>query len=168
MLDHLWLDALILALAAFVRFFVAAPVRVKGRSMLPAFRDGSVVLMLHARRFRRGDVVICHYPNRYRGKRIRLRQNFIKRVVGLPGEVIEIVEGEVRVGGHALHEPYLDEAHTRFRRSMPPRQLGADEYFVLGDNRDASNDSRRVGPLPRKLLVGRVAATLWRGRGSRK
>ncbi len=148
-----------------LRCFVLSFARIRGRSMMPTLRDGDWVFVWRLpylwRRPKRFDVVICHYPER-RVKRLPfLPQPFVKRVVGLPGETLEVVEGVLHVDGQALSENFLDPARTRFFRNRPPVTLGPDEYFVLGDNRDASNDSRRVGPLKRRALRGRVVCTLW-------
>jgi signal peptidase I len=85
----------------------------------------------------------------------------VKRVIGLPGETIEVVDGKVRVGGVALHEPYLT-APTGYELS--PVRLGPDEFFMLGDSRNSSLDSHVWGPLGRRELIGRVDYRVWPGR----
>ena len=90
-----------------------------------------------------------------------LPQAFVKRVIGLPGDTIEFIDGIVHINGEALDEPYLDPARCRIQRTRPPLVLGPDEYFVMGDNRDRSNDSRSVGPLRRSAIRGRVVCLLW-------
>ena len=91
-----------------------------------------------------------------------LPQAFVKRVIALPGDTLEWSEGVLLLNGEPLKEPYLDPARCRSLRTRPPRTLGPDEYYVLGDNRDASNDSRSVGPLRRRDIRGRVVAVLFR------
>lgn len=154
-----------LALAVILRLTVVEIARVKGSSMLPTLRTGEWLLVsrLDYRLGQpgRGDVVICHYPGRYMDRWKLIRQAFVKRVIGLPGETIGITDGVVHIGGEPLSEPYLDPMRNRFRRNMPDRTLGDDEYFVLGDNRDSSNDSRRIGPIPRSMLVGRVRRVIF-------
>lgn len=155
----------VLAAALLLRTCVLSLTRIKGRSMLPTLADRSWTLVwrlsLLLRAPRRHEVVICRYPNRYwKGVKF-LPMAFVKRVIGLPGETVEIVEGVVHINDEPLDEPYLDPKHTRFTRSRPPRTLGPDEYFVMGDNRDASNDSRSVGPLKRRAILGHVLCTFW-------
>ena len=154
-----------LSLAVILRLTVAEIARVKGSSMLPTLRTGQWLLVsrldYRLGSPRRGDVVICHYPGRYMDRWKLIRQSFVKRVIALPGETVEIIEGVVYIDGAPLQEPYLDPARCRFRRQMPARTLGQDEYFVLGDNRDSSNDSRRIGPLPSSMLVGRVRRVIF-------
>ena len=154
-----------LSLAVILRLTVAEIARVKGSSMLPTLRTGQWLLVsrldYRLGSPRRGDVVICHYPGRYMDRWKLIRQSFVKRVIALPGETVEIIEGVVYIDGAPLQEPYLDPARCRFRRQMPARTLGEDQYFVLGDNRDSSNDSRRIGPLPRSMLVGRVRRVIF-------
>jgi signal peptidase I len=82
----------------------------------------------------------------------------VKRVIGLPGESVEVASGRVLVDGRPLKEPYLAAAPAY---TMPPKKLGPGEYFVLGDNRNASHDSHVWGPLPADHLVGRVKARYW-------
>ena len=165
MLADVLMTLLLLLVVLAVRQYVGMPIRVKGNSMLSTLHSGEVLLVsrvaLHTRGIQRGDVVICHYPGRYWDRWRLVRQSFVKRVVGLPGETVEIIEGVVHINGEPVEEPYLDERHTRRRASMPARILGDDEYFVLGDNRDSSNDSRRIGPIRSGDLVGVVTRVVW-------
>ena len=149
-----------LAAVLSIKHFLFEPVRVKGSSMRPALSSGDW-LFVSKLDYRlgdpaRGDVVICHYPGRYADRWKLVRQYFVKRVIGLPGDTIAIAEGVVFINGEVLEERWLDESGRRSRRSMPERTLGPDEYFVMGDNRISSNDSRNIGPLKRSMIVGRV------------
>ena len=85
-------------------------------------------------------------------------RDFVKRVIGVPGDVVEINEGAVSVNGRALHEPYIT---SRDRASMDPVSLRPGEYFVLGDNRAGSNDSRNWGPVPEENILGQVWMVYW-------
>lgn len=162
-----WVIETLLTLAAvlMLRLFVVNVARIQGGSMLPTLhnRDFALVWRLPYlfREPRRGDVVICHYPGRMMKLLPFLPQAFVKRVIGLPGDTLEWIEGELLLNGTPLAEPYLDPARCRFPRTRPPVTLGPDEYFVLGDNRDSSNDSRRVGPLSRRAIRGRVVSILF-------
>lgn len=162
-----WLIELLvsLALALFLRLYVVNIARIKGSSMLPTLHDRDWALVWRLpyrfRAPRRGEVVICHYPGR-RMKRIPfLPQAFVKRVIALPGDTIEFIEGEMFINGELLEEPYLDPSRCRYLRTRPLRTLGPDEYFVMGDNRDRSNDSRNVGPIHRSAIRGRVVCVLF-------
>src|SRR5690606_17051105 len=129
---------------------------VKGASMEPNFYDHEYLIIDElSYRFRdpmRGEIVVFRYPR-------DPREYFIKRVVGLPGETVEITDGKVIISnaqypnGLELEEEYLDGVPTDGKKKIT---LGADEYFVLGDNRDESLDSRAFGPLTRDHIVGRV------------
>ena len=99
----------------------------------------------------RGDVVVFHYPR-------NVSQDFVKRLIALPGETVEIRSGVVYVNGTALDEPYLTSRDTGSTRLY---QLAEDEYFVIGDNRKGSHDSRSWGPVPEDLLLGKVWFVYW-------
>jgi len=152
-------------IALLVRQFAVEFVRVKGSSMRSTLQNKEVMLVTKTEylfgRPKRHDVVICHYPGRYMDKRKWFRQCFVKRVIGLPGETIAIEEGVVLIDGVAMEESFLDERRNLRKRDMAPRTLGNDEYFVMGDNRDSSNDSRSVGPIKRKDIIGQARVVLW-------
>lgn len=164
-------DVLSLAAAVVIvlalRQWAAELIRVKGSSMLSTLHNGDILgvtrwdYRVHPPR--RLDVVICYYPGRYirwKGKKL-FRACFVKRVIGLPGETVELRDSVVHINGLPLAEPYLDPMKNRRLHNMPPVTLGEDEVFVLGDNRDNSNDSRRVGPLKLNMLRGRVRCVLF-------
>ena len=100
---------------------------------------------------RRGDVIVFKYP-------LDPDRDFVKRVVGLPGETVEIHRGTVKIDGEALEEPYLEE---RDLSSLGPVLVPPDSYFVIGDNRDGSSDSRHWGPVPLENIVGKVLVRYW-------
>ena len=135
-------------LALLLRFFVCMLVRVKGKSMMDTLHNGDFMLALRYGlfgRIRRFDVVICRYPGR--------KGHFVKRVVGLPGERVSMTEGALYVDGAEVTE---DFPLRRSLRGFDERTLGPDEYFVMGDNRPCSSDSRRVGPIHRRAILARV------------
>lgn len=102
---------------------------------------------------RRTDVVIFHFPR-------DPSRDFVKRVIGLPGETIEIDDGFVFINGTKLDEPYITST-KRDTRNMKPLTVGDDAYFVMGDNRRASNDSRDWGTVPTALIIGRAWVSYW-------
>ncbi len=141
------------------RFYVAQPFVVSGASMAPTFETGEYLIVDRATyRFempQRGDVIIFHYPN-------DPSKYFIKRVIGLPGETVELANGVSSIidpdGTRiTLDEPYLKTDRTDDHITT---RLSADEYFVMGDNRGASSDSRVWGPVPRENIVGRALVRL--------
>ena len=140
-------------LALLLRFFVCMLVRVKGKSMMDTLQDGDFMLALRYGLFgdvRRFDVVICRYPG---GKGY-----FVKRVVGLPGERVSMEEGALCIDGEVVAE---DFPLRKSLRGFEERTLGADEYFVMGDNRPCSHDSRRIGPISRSAIHARVCCVFW-------
>lgn len=124
------------------------PVKVRGTAMLPTLKDGDRILIeRNPKQLARGDIVVFYYPHDTRG-------SMIKRIVGLPGETIEIRETQVVLNGQVLAEPYIDPKN-QFSRSQPPEKVPDDSYYVMGDNRENSNDSRIWGPLHRKFIYGK-------------
>ncbi len=140
------------------RLIIAEPFVVSGSSMLPNFhdRDYLIVNRLTYREHlpKRGDVIVMKYPKDN-------RQYFIKRIIGLPGESVSLVNGKVKISnannpaGFVLEESYLP-AETPTLGKPGPTTLGSEEYFVLGDNRTASSDSRVWGILPKSDIVGKA------------
>jgi signal peptidase I len=141
----------------FLIAFVAQAFRVQGTSMEPLLLDGErIVVNKFIYRFQaieRGDVVVFWYP---RDPSV----SFIKRVVGLPGDLIEIRSGQVFVNGLAAPERYLP-ASFRDADSYPPTEVRKGYYFVLGDHRRSSNDSRSWGEVPEKYIYGRAVFRFW-------
>lgn len=146
------------AIALPVRAFIFEPIRVDGESMCDTLQDGEVMIVTKPEYLfgdpQRGDVIICKYPER--------KENFVKRVMGVPGDVISIDSNVVYRNGEALDEPYLTPSRNDNGFSMAPFELGEDEYFVMGDNRDNSHDSRnyyswtRPAAITRDMIVGHV------------
>jgi signal peptidase I len=154
-----WLRDVLLAVgvSAFIIIFLYQPVRVEGTSMLPNLEDQDR-LFINKFAFRvgeihRGDVVVFRYPRDE-------TKNYIKRVIGLPGDRVRIVHGSVYVNGKLLPEPYVPARYTD-DRSQPEIRIPADEYFVLGDHRNISSDSREFGPVERDLIYGKAAFVYW-------
>lgn len=147
-----------LGLALFIRFFIAAPYMVSGASMEPTFFDWHYLII---------DKIIYEISDPVRGDVIVLKlpqdtgRSLIKRVIGLPGEVVRISGSKVIIvnaeypKGFTLDEPYIDPANASTGESLEVT-LGQDEYFVLGDNRHVSSDSRIWGKLPKQDIVGRA------------
>ncbi|OGB74154.1 signal peptidase I [candidate division Kazan bacterium RBG_13_50_9] len=150
----------VLGVAFLIRFFLIQPFYVSGQSMEPTFENNQYIIVdqvsyrLHAPH--RGDVVVFKYPR-------NVAFSFIKRIVGLPGETVIVHDGEVTIindqypNGVSLEEDYLATRTSGEVRT----KLGKNEYFVLGDNRPSSSDSRSWGVLPRHLIVGKVWVVLY-------
>lgn len=154
-----------LVLAVMLRLWVVSFARIRGQSMMDTLhdRDWGLVWRLpyRFRAPRRHEVVICHFPGR-KFRRCRwMPQSFVKRVIGLPGDTLEFRDGALLVNGLPLEEKYLTPSRCCALRDRAPFTLGEDEYFVLGDNRDRSSDSRRMGPIRRRDIRGRVVCVFW-------
>jgi signal peptidase I len=156
---HSWVRDLVVSVAvsAFIIIFLYQPVRVEGTSMLPMLEDQDR-LFINKIAYRvgdihQGDVVVFQYPHDH-------TKSYIKRVIALPGDRIRISDGEVYVNGKALPEPYVP---SRFSddRSLPETVLPANEYWVMGDHRSISSDSRDFGPVDRDLIYGKAVFVYW-------
>ena len=145
------------AIAIFIVVFVVQPVKVEGTSMQPQLADQDRIFVNRfIYRFTdicRGDVVVFWYP-RDRSK------SFIKRVLGIPGDEVEIRRGTVYVNGRRLFEPYL-RPDFRDTQSFQPVLVPPGHYFVLGDHRNSSNDSRNWGFVKRDLIYGKAVFSYW-------
>lgn len=147
---------LIGAIYAFVNLATARFV-VDGHSMLPNFTTNQFIIVSRLSYIwgdpQRGDVVVFHYPLQY-------DRDFIKRVIGLPGEKVTILDGRVYINGKLLDEPYIEQ-FCRGKVCDGEWLDGPGQYFVLGDNRGASKDSQDFGPVDRKYIVGRAFVRYW-------
>jgi signal peptidase I len=112
--------------------------------------------LLPFRSIQRADVVVFKQPR-------EPEVDFIKRVIGLPGETIELRDGHLFVDGRRIEEPYLNDVYRRedLNRNYPPTRVPPDHYWVMGDHRNASSDSREWGPVPRRLIKGRALLIWW-------
>lgn len=156
--------AISLAIILPVRYFLIQPFYVKGASMEPNFHDHEYLIIDELTyRFtppERGQVIVFRYPR-------NPQEYFIKRVIGLPGEGVQIVDGEVKIfnaanpDGFILREGYLPDDLTTFDQNGAKISIGPDEYFVLGDNRNASKDSRSFGPVSASFITGKVLFRGW-------
>lgn len=149
--------ATVLFVVTFLRSYVIEPYVISGVSMEPTFVDSERLLITKfAPRWEslgRGDIVIFQSPK-------EAEKRLIKRIVGLPGETVVIQDGHVYVNGAALLEPYLDPSAHDYSQ-MRPVTLAPDEYFVLGDNRDRSNDSRMIGPIAKAAMIGKALVAFY-------
>ena len=142
-----------------IRLFIAQPFIVSGTSMVPTFQDGQYLIVdeitYRLESPKRGDVVVFRYPN-------DPSKYFIKRIIGLPGETVDvkkeatIITNKEHPEGFALDQSYV----TNHSEDTDHRILKDNEYFVMGDNRSGSYDSRAWGPVPKNLLVGRALVRL--------
>jgi signal peptidase I len=146
-------------LAVIVILFLYQPVKVEGTSMMPTLDDqerifiNKFVYRLHFGKIDRGDTVVFWFPG-------DPTKSYIKRVIGVPGDRVEVNQGSVFVNGQALVEAYVPEEY-RDQSSMPERTVPEDEYFVLGDHRSSSNDSRAWGMVPRRYIYGKAVFIYW-------
>ena len=154
-----WARDLLVAvgMAAVIIIFLYQPVKVEGTSMVPLLSDQERIFVnKFVYRFEpihRGDVVVFWYP-------LDHTKSFIKRVVGLPGERIEIREGRVFVNDTLLAEQFVPREYLD-ASTFGPQPVPPDQYFVMGDHRSSSNDSRVFGPVPRDAIYGKAVFAYW-------
>ena len=156
-----------LIIVVFILFgvFFVQPVVVEGTSMLPQLHDGERLLVNKLVYYKiqsiswghidRGDIVVFWYPN-------DPDKSFVKRVIGLPGETVEVRNGRVFVNSVELRESYLDIEHNQSLPSWPAKKVEDHHYFVMGDNRDNSLDSRYWGLVPEKYIYGKAFFRYWK------
>ncbi|MBN2884566.1 signal peptidase I [Patescibacteria group bacterium] len=156
--------AISLAIIIPVRYFLIQPFYVKGASMESSFHDHEYLIIdeisYRFRTINRGEVIVFRYP-------LNPQEYFIKRVIALPGEGIQVKDGKVIIyndeypGGLVLKESYLDKNTPTYSNLDDKVILNDDEYFVMGDNRTASKDSRSFGPVNKSFITGRVFLRGW-------
>ncbi|CAN5751308.1 signal peptidase I [soil metagenome] len=156
-----------LIICVFVLFgvFIAQPVVVEGTSMLPELHDGERLLVNKLVYYKidsvswghieRCDSVVFWYPK-------DPDKSYVKRVIGLPGETVEVRNGVVYVDDQELREPYLDLEHNQSLPTTKPTKVDSHHYFVMGDNRDNSSDSRYWGLVPEKYVYGKAFFRYWK------
>src|ERR1700734_3234324 len=149
--------AVALGLALVIIIFLYQPVKVEGTSMAPLLSDQErIFINKFVYRFtpiERGDVVVFWYP-------LDHSKSFIKRVIGLPGETVELRAGNVYVNGRELPDQYVPSSYLD-GSNYPARRIPPGEYFVMGDHRDSSNDSRVFGSVPRPYIYGKAVFAYW-------
>ncbi len=154
-----WARDLVISLliSAFIIVFLYQPVKVEGTSMMPGLDDQERIFVnkfvYRLEPIQRGDIVVFRYPR-------DLSKSYIKRVIGMPGDRIRIEEGRVILNGKALSEPYVPEDFEDLR-SYPETLVPANSYFVLGDHRSMSNDSRDFGPVEQQYISGKAVFVYW-------
>jgi signal peptidase I len=154
-----WLRDLILSLllAFIVIFFLYQPVQVEGTSMMPRLANHErIFINKYLYRFepiQRGDIVVFFYP-------LDPSKSYIKRVVGLPGEWVSVIKGRVYINGKPLREPYVPPGYFD-HQSYPPTYVELHHYYVLGDHRASSSDSRVWGTLDEHYIYGKAVFVYW-------
>jgi len=156
-----WFRDLMLSvlIAVLVILFLYRPVKVEGTSMMPSLFDNERLFInqftykFKLGEIKRGDTVVFWFPE-------DTTKSYIKRVIGLPGDTVEVEDGSVVINGKKLVENYVPPEY-RDDRSYAKRVVPPDEYFVLGDHRVSSNDSRAWGFVPRNYIYGKAVFVFW-------
>jgi signal peptidase I len=146
-------------LAVILIVFIYQPVKVEGTSMMPVLTDQERIFInkftyrFGAGNIDRGDLVVFFFP-------LDRSKSYIKRVIGIPGDTVQIDNGTVYVNGKPLNEPYVPDEY-RDRQSLAAATVAANHYFVLGDHRTSSNDSRAWGTVDRRDIYGKAVFVYW-------
>jgi signal peptidase I len=154
-----WLRDLIISLAisAFIIIFLYQPVKVEGTSMMPSLEDQERIFVnkfvYRLEPIERGDIVVFRYP-------YDPSKSYIKRVIAMAGDHVRIDSGQVYVNGEALIETYVPPEYAD-KRSYPDTVVPENDYFVLGDHRSMSDDSRRFGPVNQSFIYGKAVFGYW-------
>ncbi len=160
--ENLILIAIALVLAFFIRTFVAEPRYIPSDSMLPTLHTGDrLVVEKISYRFNSpkfGDIVVFQPPPELQRRGYSEDQAFIKRVIGTPGDTIKIDDGKVYVNDNLLQENYIKEPSVK---PFPLVKVPENQYFMMGDNRNDSNDSRYWGFLPKTNMIGKASFRFW-------
>lgn len=156
---------LIIVVFILLGVFAVQPVVVEGTSMLPQLHDGERLLVNKLVYYKwrsvswghleRGDIVVFWYPS-------DPDKSYVKRVIGLPGETVEVRSGKVYINGRELNEPYIDTILNQNLRENVIKTVDQHYYFVMGDNRDNSSDSRVWGLVPEKYIYGKAFFRYWK------
>ena len=143
--------------AIMIVIFLYQPVKVEGTSMLPELRDQERIFVnkfvYRIEEINRKDIVVFWYPR-------DPAKSYIKRIIGMPGDTVEIIDGNVYINEQLLTEPYVDSKFFD-DRSYPPVYVDGGHYFVLGDHRNQSNDSRMWGLVPARYIYGKAVFRYW-------
>ncbi|MFW5708607.1 MAG: signal peptidase I [Chloroflexota bacterium] len=155
------INTLLFIIAVFTLMQLALPRSVvHGSSMEPNFEEGQYLIISRLNYLigepHRGDIVVFNSPEADSGD-----PSLIKRVIGLPGDFVEIIETQVYINGELLDEPYIKEACNVRRCRDNTWELGPDQYFLMGDNRNVSQDSRSFGPVTRDHIIGEALFRYW-------
>ncbi len=165
-----WMKALLIAviLAAVIRYFLFAPIVVDGLSMMPTLKDQDRMIVnkfsYNIGEPKRFDIIVFHAPE---------KKDYIKRVIGLPGDTIEYKDDTLYVNGKAYEEPYLDAYKKKLEggpltdsfkleeTAVGRKTVPKGELFVMGDNRRWSKDSRHIGTIPLSKIIGKTSVVYW-------
>jgi signal peptidase I len=160
--ENFTLIAIALVLALLIRTFIAEPRYIPSESMFPTLYEGDRLVVekvsyrLHSATS--GDIVVFQPPAELQKRGYPKDQAFIKRIIGTPGETVSVANGKVYLNGQPLAEDYIAEPPNQ---PFPPVKVPKDQFFVMGDNRNNSNDSRYWGFLPQENIIGRAVFRFW-------
>ncbi|WP_163653565.1 type I signal peptidase SipZ [Listeria sp. PSOL-1] len=158
----IWAAVVAIIIALFIRFYLFIPILVDGVSMMPTLHNADRVIINRFGKINRFDVIVFQ-----EGK-----NKYIKRVIGIPGDVIEYKQDQLYINGKKYSEPYLSDYQKKMedgpltddystKEQLQEGKIPTKSYFVLGDNRRASKDSRIIGPIPKTKIMGKVQIAYW-------